>query len=57
MKDAAFLVSTNQMYRGVSNTIKLLNTLEKKILINKLRERNDMTPDEMGPGIGESGFV
>ena len=41
----------------VSNNIKLLNTPEKKILIDKLREENDMIPDEMGPKIGESRFV
>ena len=56
MKDTALAVSANQMDRGVSNNIKLLNTPEKNILIDKLREKNDMTPDEMGPEIGDSGF-
>ena len=57
MKDIALVVSANQMDRGVSNNIKLLSTPEKKILIYKLREKNYMSLDEMGPEIGESGFV
>ena len=57
IKDNALVMSANQMARGVSNNIKLLNIPEKKILIDKLREGNDMTPDEMGPNIGESVFV
>ena len=54
MKDAAFTVSVNQMTQEVSNNIKLLNTPEKNIMIDKLREANDMPPDQMGPKIGDS---
>ena len=57
MKDTALTVSANQMAQGISNNIKLLNTPEKKIIIDKLREENDRTPDEMGSEIGESGLV
>ena len=57
MKDTTLAVSANQITGGISNNIQLLNILEKNILIDKLREENDMTPDEMGPKISESGFV
>ena len=45
MKDTALTVGVNQIAQGVSNNIKLLNTPKKKIMIDKLREKNDMTPD------------
>ena len=57
MQDTALTVSINQIAWGVSNSIKLLNIPEKKILIDKVREENNMTPDEMDPEIDESGFV
>jgi len=57
MKDTALAMIANQMTWGLSNNIKLLRTPEKNILIDKLREENDMTPDEMGPEIGDSGFI
>ena len=57
MKDTALTVSANRMAQEVSNSIKLLSTPEKKVMIHKLREENDMSPDEMGPEISESGFV
>lgn len=38
MKDTALAVSTNQMARGITNNITLLNTPEKEMLRNKLNE-------------------
>jgi len=38
MKDTALAVSTNQMARGITNNITLLNTPEKEMLRNKLKE-------------------
>lgn len=36
MKDTAFAVSTNQMARGITNNLVLLNTPEKDMLRVKL---------------------
>ena len=36
LKDTALAVSTNQMARGITNNIELLNTPEKEMLRDKL---------------------